>query len=408
MAVRRLYPDQPAHFAFDADNLAWAKAQIAKFPEGKQAAAIIPLLWRAQEQEGGWLPEPAIRYVTDMLGMAHIRGLEVATFYTMFQLAPVGTHAHVQVCGTTPCMLRGSGALIETCKRRIHPEQHHVSADGKTSWEEVECLGSCANAPMVQIWKDTYEDLTPAALEAIIDMFEAGEKPVPGPQNGRKASCPEGGPTTLTDATLYDGSTIGAWKKRFEDTAETVTTVAGAPVAPTGSAASPSAQPAAKAADAPPAALAAMANAGLVKELNERGSGKPMSADELAKLKTTTQAAPLTAAQSAQVTADAKGTDAKEGTGEKPELLSQPREGKGDDLTLIWGVAEKLTEKLNGLGIWHFDQIAKWTPDHVVWFEEAMGGAFKGRVVRDKWIEQCEKLASGWRPESNVGDRPKG
>lgn len=236
MAVRRLHPDQPAHFAFDAENLAWAKTQIAKYPEGKQAAAIIPLLWRAQEQAGGWLPEPAIRYVTDMLGMAHIRGLEVATFYTMFQLSPVGTRAHVQVCGTTPCMLRGAGALIEACRKRIHPEPHHLSADGKLSWEEVECLGSCANAPMVQIWEDTYEDLTPAAFEAILDIFEAGEKPVPGPQNGRKASCPEGGPTTLTDASLYDGSTIGAWRHRFEPATDTPTSgtsgIAGAPGAP--------------------------------------------------------------------------------------------------------------------------------------------------------------------------------
>lgn len=401
MAVRRLHPDQPPHFAFTDENLAWAKAQIAKFPEGKQAAAIIPLLWRAQEQVGGWLPEPAIRYVTDMLGMAHIRGLEVATFYTMFQLSPVGTHAHIQVCGTTPCMLRGAGALIETCKTRIHPEQHHLSADGKTSWEEVECLGSCANAPMVQIWKDTYEDLSPAGLEAILDMFEAGETPVPGPQNGRTASCPEGGPTTLTDAALYDGSTIGAWKKRFEETSDVVP----APAAPTSAPTVTPSPPASDSLKGPavhPAALTAMANAGLVKDLNARGAGKPMSADELAKLKTTTQAAPLTAAQAAQVTQDAKAAAG------KPELLSQPREGKGDDLGLIWGVADKLAEKLNALGIWHFDQIAKWTQEEVAWFEEAMGGAFKGRVTRDKWIEQCQKLASGWRPGSDAGERPKG
>lgn len=199
MAVRRLHPDQPAHFAFDAENLAWAKTQIAKYPEGKQAAAIIPLLWRAQEQAGGWLPEPAIRYVTDMLGMAHIRGLEVATFYTMFQLSPVGKKAHVQVCGTTPCMLRGAEALKEVCQRRIHHDPHHLSADGNFSWEEVECLGSCANAPMVQIFKDTYEDLTPELLEKVLDGFAAGKPPKPGSQIGRQASAPLGGPTTLKE-----------------------------------------------------------------------------------------------------------------------------------------------------------------------------------------------------------------
>lgn len=169
MAVRRLYPDQPSSFAFSADNLAWAKATIAKYPPGKEASAVLPVLWRAQEQHQGWLPEPAIRYVADMLGMAYIRVLEVATFYTMFQLAPVGSKAHVQVCGTTPCMLRGSQGLIDVCKSRIHPQPHHLSEDGAFSWEEVECLGVCANAPMVQIYKDTYEDLNPELFEKVLD-----------------------------------------------------------------------------------------------------------------------------------------------------------------------------------------------------------------------------------------------
>jgi NADH-quinone oxidoreductase subunit E len=134
-----------------------------------------------------------------MLGMAYIRVYEIATFYTMFQLAPVGRKAHVQVCGTTPCMLRGSQGLIEVCKRRIHPDPQHLSADGDFSWEEVECLGSCANAPMVQIWKDTYEDLTPELFEAVLDGFASGRPPKPGSQTGRQASCPAGGPTTLKD-----------------------------------------------------------------------------------------------------------------------------------------------------------------------------------------------------------------
>ncbi len=199
MAVRRLHPEQPQSFTFNADNLAWAQERIAQYPQGKQASAIIPLLWRAQEQAGGWLPEPAIRHVADMLGMAHIRAYEIATFYTMFQLSPVGKKAHVQVCGTTPCLLGGADKLVDVCQRRIHHDPFHLSADGNFSWEEVECLGSCANAPMVMIGKDTYEDLTPELLEKVIDGFEKGTPPKPGSQTGRQASCPAGGPTTLKD-----------------------------------------------------------------------------------------------------------------------------------------------------------------------------------------------------------------
>jgi NADH-quinone oxidoreductase subunit E len=199
MSVRRLDPHQPASFAFTPENAAWATATLARYPPGKQASAVIPLLWRAQEQHAGWLPEPAIRLVADMLGMAHIRALEVATFYTMFQLSPVGKKAHVQVCGTTPCMLRGAEALVEVCRRRIHADPHHLSSDGDFSWEEVECLGACANAPMVQIWKDTYEDLTPDLFEKVLDGFASGTPPKAGSQIGRQASCPAGGPTTLKD-----------------------------------------------------------------------------------------------------------------------------------------------------------------------------------------------------------------
>jgi NADH-quinone oxidoreductase subunit E len=220
MAVRRLSPDQPRDFAFTPENLAWAKETIAKFPEGKQASAIIPLLWRAQEQAGGWLPEPALRAVADMLGVAHIRAYEVATFYTMFQLSPVGAKAHVQVCGTTPCMLRGAEGLIDVCKRRIAEHPHELSEDGQFSWEEVECLGACANAPVVQIFKDTYEDLTPEALDKILAAIGRGAEPKTGSQIGRKTSSPEGAPTTLTDPSLYDGSKLGAWRARFPELAE--------------------------------------------------------------------------------------------------------------------------------------------------------------------------------------------
>ena len=294
MAVRRLNPDQPAQFAFTPENLAWARETISKYPEGKQASAIILLLWRAQEQAGGWLPEPAIRLVCDMLGMAYIRGLEIATFYTMFQLSPVGTKAHIQVCGTTPCMLRGSRDLVKVCQHRINEHAHETNADGTLSWEEVECIGVCANAPVVQVGKDTYEDLTPEQLNKILDGFLAGKSPKPGSQIGRTASCPVTGPTSLTDASLYDGSTIGAWKKRFEETsggacrhgardgAAVGPCVAGAQGRGRGRniASFPSGTP-----PVHPAALTAMANAGLVKELEARGDGKPLSAGELDKIK---------------------------------------------------------------------------------------------------------------------------
>ncbi len=199
MSVRRLHPDQPPSFDFTSENLAWAEMVIKRYPPGKQASAVIPLLWRAQEQHDNWLPEPAIRYVADMLGMAYIRVYEIATFYTMFQLSPVGKKAHVQLCGTTPCMLRGAEALKEVCRHRIHHDPHHLSADGNFSWEEVECLGSCANAPMVQIFKDTYEDLTPELFEKVLDGFAVGKPPKPGSQIGRQASAPLGGPTTLKE-----------------------------------------------------------------------------------------------------------------------------------------------------------------------------------------------------------------
>ncbi|PKQ07093.1 MAG: NADH-quinone oxidoreductase subunit NuoE [Alphaproteobacteria bacterium HGW-Alphaproteobacteria-12] len=197
MSVRRLDPNQPASFAFTAENIEWAKQQIAKYPEGKQASAIIPLFWRAQEQHG-WLPEPAIRYVADMLGMDYIRGLEVATFYTMFNLSPVGEH-NVQLCGTTPCWLRGADELKEVCRTHIGPEGQ-VSADGKLSWIEVECLGACVNAPMVQINADYYEDLDAATLERLLADMRAGKDVKPGPQNERHSSEPAGGLTSLTSS----------------------------------------------------------------------------------------------------------------------------------------------------------------------------------------------------------------
>ena len=201
MSVRRLDPVQPESFAFSAENMAWAKKTIGNYPAGKQASAAIALLWRAQEQNAGWLSKPAMEYVGKMLDMAFIRVYEVATFYTMFQLSPVGKKAHIQVCGTTPCMLRGAEDLKKVCQRKIHHDPHHLSADGNFSWEEAECLGACVNAPMVQIWKDTYEDLTKENFGKVLDGFASGNPPKPGPQIDRQFSAPVGGPTTLKEST---------------------------------------------------------------------------------------------------------------------------------------------------------------------------------------------------------------
>jgi NADH-quinone oxidoreductase subunit E len=201
MSVRRLAADQPEGFAFSPENLAWAEATLKKYPEGKQASGVIPLLWRAQEQMGGWLPEPALRYIADMLGMAYIRVYEIATFYTMFNLAPVGKY-YVQLCGTTPCWLRGAEELKQTCLRVIG-EPGHVTADGMLSWTEVECLGACCNAPMVQINKDYYEDVDGERLAWILENLRAGREVVPGPQNGRHSSEPKSGATTLTSDGIY-------------------------------------------------------------------------------------------------------------------------------------------------------------------------------------------------------------
>ena len=201
MSVRRLAVEQPEGFAFTPKNLEWAKGEIAKYPEGRQASAVLSLLWRAQEQNGGWITEPALRYVAQMLGMAYIRVYEIVTFYTMFNLEPVGRY-YVQVCGTTPCMLQGAEDIKDVCRKHIGPKDT-VSKDGLFSWTEVECLGACVNAPMAQINKYYYEDLTPENFEEIVAKLRKGEHVEPGPQDGRMTSAPVSGLNTLTDPALY-------------------------------------------------------------------------------------------------------------------------------------------------------------------------------------------------------------
>ena len=205
MSTRRLAPDevQPASFEWSKESRAKCEFWLGKYPQGRQRSAVIPFLWLVQKQEG-WVSRPALEAIGQELGMPYIRVLEVATFYTMFHLAPVGKH-HLQVCGTTPCMLRGSGELIKVCKNRIG-DHHHVTKDGLLSWEEMECLGSCANAPVVAIHDYYHEDLDAESFNKIIDDLLAGKEVKPGSAIGRQGSAPEGGPTTLKDPSLYDGS----------------------------------------------------------------------------------------------------------------------------------------------------------------------------------------------------------
>jgi NADH-quinone oxidoreductase subunit E len=224
MSVRRLAPDavQPKSFAFSKENVAWAKTILAKFPKGREASAVIPLLWRAQEQHDYWLPKAAIEKVGEMLSMPYIRVLEIATFYSMYNLAPVGQH-FVQVCGTTPCRLRGAEKIIEICKSEIG-EERHVSTDGKLAWLEVECLGACCNAPMVQINNDFYEDLDEKNFTKLLKDLRAGKSVKIGSQIGRTTSEPAKGQKTLKDKALYDGSVVGGWKKAFDARAKAVAT----------------------------------------------------------------------------------------------------------------------------------------------------------------------------------------
>ena len=370
--LRRLHHEQPDSFAFTPDNLAWAEAQITKYPEGRQASAVIPLLWRAQEQEG-WLTRPAIEYVAGMLGMAYIRVLEVATFYFMFQLSPVGSVAHVQVCGTLSCMICGAEDLIAVCKDKIADKPFALSADGKFSWEEVECLGSCSNAPMVQIGKDYYEDLTAESFADILDRLAKGEVPVPGPQNGRYGSEPLSGLTSLKE--FESGrKQYNASAQLAVDIGDTVKRIQGDEVpllapwnAQNGAAAvaeKPAKKPAAKKAPAKPAAKPAAKKA-------EPKAEKPAPA---------AKAEPATA----------------EGT--RPEALGAARDGKADDLKMIKGVGPKLELLLNELGFYHFDQIAAWSADEVAWVDQNLKG-FKGRVSRDNWVEQASTLAAGGTTE---------
>lgn len=377
MAVRRLAAEQPETFAFSEENFAWANAQISKYPEGRQASAVIPILWRAQEQEG-WVSEPTIRFVAEMLDMAFIRVLEVATFYTMFQLSPVGSTAHIQVCGTTPCMLRGSDDIIAVCKKRISETPHTLSADGKFSWEEVECLGACVNAPMVQMVKDTYEDLNAESFEALLETWDRGESPTPGPQNGRTFAAPAGGMTSLTDPGLYDGSIARDMRMPLGSPGD-----GDAVSAPATSASKPAADSNVSETKpkSPQAAAPKIEDNAKAATPVKTPSAEEFDSDEEAAI----------AAALAAVGEDASDEAKADAVGTRPQGLKAPRDQKADDLKKIKGIGKVNEDKLNGLGIFHFDQIAGWERPQVRWAGQYL--SFAGRIDREDWVGQARGLS---------------
>ncbi len=375
MSVRRLAEEnvQPQSFAFKGENVAWAQATIKKYPEGRQQSAVIPLLMRAQEQDG-WVTKAAIESVADMLGMAYIRVLEVATFYTQFQLKPVGTRAHVQVCGTTPCMLRGSEELIKLCKKRIHPEPLTPNESGTLSWEEVECQGACVNAPMVMIFKDSYEDLTVPQLDYIIDRFDAGRGAdvKPGTQIDRIFSAPVGGTTTLSAPYVRQRNQVtDADPAAAEVSADAVSV----PPANAGRAKThaPETDPSVK---TPATAKAASA-------ANDKVEGDTRNVAPDGSLPA---GKPVKAAAVAKPSLDDKN---------RPAAIARPT--TVDDLKLISGVGPKIEAILHELGIYTFAQVASWKEAEREWADAYLN--FKGRIDRDDWVKQAAALAKGGEAE---------
>lgn len=348
MAVRRFDLEAGGDtFAFKPETEPTIKFWLGKYPEDKKRSAVIPLLWLAQKDNAGWLSEPAMRDVADRLEMPYIRVYEVATFYTMFRLQPVGKH-HIQLCGTTPCMLRGANDLKTVCKSKIG-DQMHVTDDGRLSWEEVECLGACVNAPMVQINDYYYEDLTPETLEDILGKLQNGADVKPGPFVDRLNSAPQGGLTSLEEAGLFDGSRNAITVlPNLPDVSEAV-----APA------------PTAKAQPKEPAPT------------NTKREGGKTTLIEATK-------------------AVAAAMPKEEVAGDKPEVVEVAK-GEEDDLKRIKGIGPVNERALNELGIFKFTQIAAWTPSNVEWVEGSL--SFPGRIGREDWISQAKALADGVETE---------
>lgn len=396
MSVRRLAEDtlQPEGFKFDRTRSAEAKVWIKKYPKGRQQSAVIPLLMLAQDQEG-WVTKASIEHIAQMLDMPLIRVMEVATFYTQFMLQPVGAKAHIQVCGTTPCMLRGSEDLMKVCKRKINEQQFHRNAEGTLSWEEVECQGACVNAPMVMIGRDAYEDLTPERLEEIIDAFEAGKGDTitPGPQIDRVYAAPVTGLTSLLDeakpaagkrsrvsakasgkATTSDAKPAAAGASAKPRTRKVSST---AEIAKTASAVRPKRKPPAKTVEGgnPTMKLAATA------------SGRAKPSPKTAKAASARAAAKGAAVKGAAADAGRPALDDKN----RPPVIDKP--AQPDDLKLISGVGPKLEGTLHSLGIYTFGQVAKWKKAEREWVDGYL--KFKGRIDRDDWVRQAKALAKG-------------
>ncbi len=333
MSARRLAIRQPETFALTAKAKKEIATWVKKYPKERQRSALIPALWIAQKDAGGWLPELALRELGDMLDMAYIRVYEVATFYTMFNLEPVGMH-FVQMCGTTPCWLRGSDELKEMLTRKIGP-QRSISEDGKLSWLEVECLGSCSNAPMVQISNGDgdhyYEDLTAEALESVLDDLVAGKKPAQGPKNGRFSSEPIGGAIALTSEDIYNQE----------------------------------------------AALKALPNAGKKAEIIYHNADPKGRRATVAGRK-----------EKPRMPARTKKSV-------KPKVLytDGPTDGTPDDLKLIKGVGPKFEKELNANGVYYFRQVGAWKVSDVKVVEEKIKSLASGRVKRDDWVKQGKALA---------------
>ena len=351
MALRRFDLEAGGDsFAFKPETEEKIAFWRGKYPADKQRSAVIPMLWLAQKDNNGWLSEPAMREVADRLEMPYIRVYEVATFYTMFRLQPVGKY-HIQLCGTTPCQLRGAEKLKEVCQTEIGKPMY-VTDDGRLSWEEVECLGACVNAPMVQVNDDYYEDLTPDMLSIILNKLKNGVEAHPGPQVDRVNSAPEGGTAILTDPDLFDGTRnkISALPNLPSSEPEPDPTAAGKP-----------------------------------------DEGTPTNTQREVPQKENTGKTTLIS----KTEAAASGEKA-EVSGEKPETITIAIEDR-DDLKRIKGIGPKNEDALNELGIYTFKQIAEWTPSNVDWVEDFM--SFPGRIEREDWIGQAKLLASGSETE---------
>jgi NADH-quinone oxidoreductase subunit E len=420
MSVRRLAEKQPASFEFTPENKAWAEKEIAKYPPGRQASAVIALLWRAQKQNDYWLSKPAIEKVAEILDMPKIRVLEVATFYTMFNLEPVGRY-YVQLCGTTPCMLRGSEDIKAVLRKRVGAPDH-VTSDGLFSWSEVECLGACCNAPMVQINDDYYEDLTPENFAKLLDDLAAGRQVRTGSQIGRVSSEPVGGLTALTS--LYGADSKGRGQgtpapandpavggqerllhirdaaAQARDSAQKTDSATppqpqARSLAQSSSSGEPSARAAAQGAPTPPLATKAAQPTGdappSADKTADGGRAQLAPLDEKAEQARADAEEAHIKTELAKLPSDATPEEKANAVGARPPALQAARGGTADNLQRIKGVGPTNEKRLHELGVFHFDQIAAWTLPEVRWVGTYL--AFPGRIHRERWVAQASNLS---------------